>query len=214
MKPRSRPDPESLLEHERFVRAIAGRLLPCKQDAEDVIQETWLRALRSPPRRSTALRAWLGRVGRNVALSTRRADRRRTRRERAAARPESIASAADSASRLEQHRLVVDAVLALDEPFRSAILLRYYDDLPPREIAGVLGIPVATVRSRLRRGVDRMRDWLDARHGGDRGAWALALLPLVSLREAAAAGAGLAGGSATGGSAAGALVAGGGIMKG
>ncbi|HEX5136588.1 MAG TPA: sigma-70 family RNA polymerase sigma factor, partial [Planctomycetota bacterium] len=101
----------------------------------------YLRALERPPRHA-ALKAWLARVGRNLALTALRREKSRLRRERAGARPEGQPSASDAAARLERHRLVVEAVLALEEPFRSAILLRFYEDLPPKEIARQLGVPV------------------------------------------------------------------------
>ncbi len=168
-----------LLEHTDFVRAVVRGLLADEHAVDDVVQETCLRALERPPQ---ALRAWLARVARNLALTAMRRDKARGRREHGAARPEGQPSAGEAASRLERHRLVVEAVLALEEPFRSAILLRFYDDLPPREIARELGVPVDTVRSRLRRGLERLRAHLDARHGGDRAAWSLALLPLLGAR--------------------------------
>ncbi|MHC4547377.1 MAG: sigma-70 family RNA polymerase sigma factor [Planctomycetota bacterium] len=176
---RPEPEPESLLEHRGFVRAVVRRLIPDDHQVDDIVQETYLAALRAPPRRAGALRAWLGRVGRNLALSALRGQGRRARRERTAARTERVPSAREAAEKLEHHRMVVDAVLALDEPLRSTILLRYYEDLPPRKIAAVQGVPVATVRSRLRRAVARMRFRFDEAHGGDRRAWCLALLPLL-----------------------------------
>ncbi|MFI5401989.1 MAG: sigma-70 family RNA polymerase sigma factor [Planctomycetota bacterium] len=173
MEPRTDVD---LLEHRDFVRAVARGILADEHAADDVVQETCLRALERPPR---ALRGWLARVAKNLALTALRREKTRDRRERAGARPEGQPSVAEAASRLEQHRLVVEAVLALEEPFRSAILLRFYEDRKPREIARELGVPVDTVRSRLRRGLERLRARFDERHGGDRAAWSLALLPLL-----------------------------------
>ena len=143
MEPETGIDPRSLLEHRDFVRGIVRGLLADEDAVEDVVQETCLRALERPPRHA-ALNAWLARVGRNLALSALRGQRRRGQREHEVARPEGQPSAAEAAARLERHRLVVEAVLALEEPFRSAILLRFYEDLPPREIARQLGVPVDT----------------------------------------------------------------------
>ncbi len=182
MEPKTGVD---LFEHRDFVRAVVRGLLADEHAVDDVVQETCLRALERPPRQA-ALRAWLARVGRNLALTVRRREKSRDRRERAGARPEGQPSAAEAASRLERHRAVVEAVLALEEPFRSAILLRFYEDLKPREIARELGVPVDTVRSRLRRGLERLRARFDERHGGDRAAWSLALLPLLGARAVAA----------------------------
>jgi len=186
VEPKTGIDPRSLLEHRGFVRAIVRGILADEHAVEDIVQETCLRALERPPR-TAAIRSWLTRVGRNLALTARRREKSRLRRERAGARPESQPAASEAAVNLEQLRLVVEAVLALEEPFRSAILLRFYEDLPPKEIARELGVPVDTVRSRLRRGLERMRAWFDEKHGGDRSAWSLALLPILGARGGAAA---------------------------
>lgn len=62
---------------------------------------------------------------------------------------------------------------------KSTLLMRYWDGLPPRVIAKRLGVPLATVKSRLARGLERIRRDLDASHGGDRRAWVMAVLPLA-----------------------------------
>ena len=185
-------NPESLLEHRAFVRAVVRKLIPDEHHAEDIVQETCLTALRSPPREHGALRAWLARVGRNLAVSSLRRRASRARRERHAAQSERLPSACEAAEKLEHHRMVVEAVLALDEPLRSTVILRFYEDLPPRRIAEIQGIPVATVRSRLRRAVTHLRLSFDEAYGGDRRAWCLALLPLrlAPGQAAAASGAG------------------------
>src|SRR5690606_25812636 len=86
----------------------------------------------------------------------------------------------------QQH--VIHAVRELPEAQRDAVLLRYFDDLPPRAIAERLGVPVATVKTRLKRGLAALRERLDAEHG-DRRTWVAALLPIVDAVEAAPTGA-------------------------
>ena len=61
------------------------------------------------------------------------------------------APADEIVARLETQRRVVDAVMALDEPYRTVVVYRYFDDLPPKEIAARLGVPVGTVKTRLKR---------------------------------------------------------------
>ncbi len=170
------PDPASLLRHEGWLRRLALRLVEDEADADDVVQETWRRALERPPRDARALPAWLAHVARNAARGLWRTTARRRRREEAAARPERIPATIDVVARAETQRRLVDAVLALDEPFRTTVLLRYVDELSLREIADRHGVPEATVRSRLKRGLDRLRERFDAESHGDRGRWALALL--------------------------------------
>jgi RNA polymerase sigma-70 factor (ECF subfamily) len=62
-------------------------------------------------------------------------------------------------------RAVVDAVLALPEPCRVAVLLRFFDELPPREIAERVGAPVETVRTRIKRGIELLRTRLAGQLG-------------------------------------------------
>jgi hypothetical protein len=82
---------------------------------------------------------------------------------------------------------VLDALTTLPADAAHVLCLRYFDDLPPREIAARLGVPVETVRTRTRRALARLRDELDCRHGGDRAAWGVALAPLVRAGVAAPA---------------------------
>ncbi len=175
-------DPESLLRHRDFLEALARGLLDDDAEAEDVVQETYVAALERPPEGARSLRAWLARVARNRAVDfVRRRARRRTREARAARR-DSSPDPSELAERLHGHRRAVEALLALDPPHRDVLLLRFYEDLPPREIARRLGIPVDTVRTRQRRALERMRASL----GGSRGSGALLLLPVSPMKKTVA----------------------------
>jgi len=171
---------ENLLRHSRFLKALARRLLADPTHADDVVQEAWLAALRRPPAPQVSLRAWLAAVVRNQARRVGRREARRMRRERVASRPERVRPTADVVATEVLRRQVVAAVLDLAEPYRSVILLRFYDDLAPREIARRLGVRGSTVRTRIRRGVQQLRGKLDAATGGDRRQWCLGLIPFVS----------------------------------
>ena len=82
-------------------------------------------------------------------------------------------------ARANMHQSVVRAVMELDEPYRTAVLLRYFDDLSCREIAERLEVPIETVRTRVKRGVLMLRTRLDEQHG-ERSAW---LGPLSAMAE-------------------------------
>ncbi len=179
MKGEVSPDPESLAAHRGFVEALARRLVDDRHVAEDLAQETFLAALRNPPK-AAALRGFLARVLRRRRARWLRDEDRRLRKERAAARPDRAESGLDLVARLSWHRKVVDALLSLEEPYRTTLLLRFYEDLKPGEIAERLDVPPGTVRARLSRGLERMRARLDADHEGDRRSWQLGLLPLLS----------------------------------
>jgi hypothetical protein len=90
----------------------------------------------------------------------RRSEERRDARERVAARPEALPATDDLVQRAELLRAVVDHVIALPEPYRSTILLRFFEERSSQEIAVRRGEPVETVRTRLKRGLAMLRDRL------------------------------------------------------
>lgn len=172
-----RNDMQALLEQSGWVRELARRLAS-GADADDVEQATWLAAIRSRSERRGAAREWLAAVARNFARQERRALGRRAEHEARAARGEELPSTVDLLARAELQRKLVGAVMQLEEPYRTAVLLRYFENLAPREIAERLSVPVATVRTRLARAIERLRERLDAEHGGARDVWVQAFAPL------------------------------------
>jgi RNA polymerase sigma-70 factor (ECF subfamily) len=173
--------PEELLAHAGFVRTLAARLLDRSDagiDADDVAQETWLAAMRAPPREPERVKSWLGRVIHRFAFERHRTAEARERRERDAACGEALVSAQELAAKDETLRLVADSVLSLEEKSRAVLLLRYYDGAPTSEVARRLGLPVETTRSRLKRAIELLRLELDRRAPGGREQW-LAVLALA-----------------------------------
>ncbi|MEZ5963767.1 MAG: sigma-70 family RNA polymerase sigma factor [Planctomycetota bacterium] len=171
-------DPDLILAHDGFVRRLARRLLRDAHAADDVAQQTWMAAC---TRAVTAdsLRDWLVTVARRIAGRRVRSDRRESLRQRAAARSEQLPSTAAIVEREALRAAITRAVIDLAEPYRTVVLLRWYEDLPPRAIARRLGLPVETVRTRHRRALAELRLRLDHHAGGDRRAWCALLLPLT-----------------------------------
>ncbi len=176
---------EELLRQRAFLRKLARGLLGDDALAEDVVQEAELRGLRRGPagaEQRGRLARWMATVTRRLALNARRSRERREAHEASAARPEAVPSHAEVLEGLELQGAVLAAVRELREPCRTAIWLRYYEDLAPAEIAERLGVPVATVKTRLRRALGELRGRLDRRSAHsirERSAWASALLPLA-----------------------------------
>jgi len=180
---------ESLLAHADWLRALARRLVASDDLAGDVEQETWLAALEHPPRDASSPRQWLGGVLRNIVKQQRRGERARSAREASVARPEAVAGGDEAVDRAQSLRALIEAVLELEEPYRSTLLLRYQDGLSAEAIAVRHGVPASTVRNRLSRGIAHLRERLERRHGR---AWSALLVPLCSFESsAAAAGAGV-----------------------
>ncbi len=180
-------DPEELASHTAWIRELAARLVRDAADADDLVLETFLAALRRRPRRDRSLRPWLADVLRREAARMRRADRHRTEREELVASRSQGETEGDVVAKAETHRAVVDALVELKEPYREVLLLRYFEGLTPREIAQQQDVPGSTVRSQIERGLRQLREVLDDRSGGDGRAWALALVPFaVEARDPAA----------------------------
>src|SRR6187402_2362550 len=133
--PRSRVDVERLLSERQWVQRLARSLVADPNQADDVAQESWLAALRNPPRHDANLKSWLSRLVRNTAAGLRRGDARRTERERASSQPTVAAGSSDALERAEVVRELVDAVLALDRPRRDALVLVYFEGLAPNVAA-------------------------------------------------------------------------------
>ncbi|MHC4952565.1 MAG: sigma-70 family RNA polymerase sigma factor [Planctomycetota bacterium] len=178
-----------MLEHGEFLRRLARALLADPHRADDVVQEAYLAALTRPPLHTDNLRAWLARVVRNLSARTRRTEARLSDRH-ARREPRAPAEATvDAAARLETQQCMVAAVHALNEPYRSVVVARFYDGLGPAEIARRTGTPLKTVETRLRRAIAQLRERLDHDHPGGRRAWMAGLLPLLARPSAAAVGA-------------------------
>ena len=179
-----------LLAQREWLRRLARTLVRDSATAEDLVQQAVLTAVLSPPSEAGALRGWLARVTRNLSHLRARGDRRRQQREESAARPESLPPASVLLERVEIQRVVAEEVLQLAEPYRSTLLLRFWEDASASEIAEAQGVSAGTVRSRLKRGLEVLRTRLDAQSGGDRTVWLEALAPLALPLPAAKAAAG------------------------
>jgi len=168
----------TLLAERDWLRSLATRLVRDEAERDDLVQEACLAALRRPATEALDPRRWLNAVLRNRWRFARRTDARRRERELARVDVRHAPSAAELAEQAELQRVLVGAVLALDEPYRSTVLLRYFGDLSARAIAKREGVPEGTVRSRLKRALDQLREELD-RENGERRVWVLALVPLM-----------------------------------
>jgi RNA polymerase sigma-70 factor (ECF subfamily) len=171
---------DHLLEHQTWALRIARQLVREEHEAEELVQRTWIAAMRRPPDTARGARAWIRRVILNLARERHRRVGTRLRHELASQDASATSpDASESASREEIRELLADRLLALQEPYRTTLTLRYYEDLSSTEIAARLGVPSGTVRWRLKVGLDQLREELDRRCHGDRQRWVSGLLLLV-----------------------------------
>lgn len=159
---------EVALPHMDALYNLALHLTRNGKDAEDLVQEAYLRAFRffASYRSGTQIRAWLFRILRNTFINRYRARK---------ARPDEVdfdkiepvlesrvdPTCAAAGGTPTPERIVMDGILdgeiqeafdALPEEYRTVSLLALVEDLPYKEIAAILSIPVGTVMSRLHRG--------------------------------------------------------------
>jgi len=172
------PDATDLIRHAAWLRRLAVALVGDLATADDLVQETFVAALSRPPRGGHMPRAWLARVVRNAAKQTFRSRDRRTRREAESAEPQALPGPRETVERLDTERCLTEELARLDEPFRTTLMLRYYDGLAPAEIAARTSTPGGTVRWRLQRGLELLRERLDGRFG-QRAAWCALFLPIT-----------------------------------
>jgi len=173
-------DPHLLLAHAAWLRRLAQRLVGDATLADELVQDTWIAALRHPPSVERPVRPWLRHVLKNAARFRWRGEAHRAAREQAVAMRDGAAlSSHELVERHETQQLLARLVTELDEPFRTAVLLRYAEGLAPSDIARRLGVPAGTIRWRLHEGIARLRAQLDALHDGERRTWVLALTPLL-----------------------------------
>jgi len=140
-------------ENQRRVFQIAYGVLGNRADAEDVAQETFLRAYRkfSSLRESEKFRAWVNRIAFRLALNRRRGLSRRLTREtswHALETGESVDGLRDAEQRVLLDRLR-NEIAALPEKLRVVLQLSIVVDMDANDVGAVLGIPAGTVRSRL-----------------------------------------------------------------
>ncbi len=131
---------------------VALGVLRHREDAEDVAQEAFLRVRRAfaSLRDRDRFRAWLVRTAFRLALDCRRGHGRRLRREEAVGLQLAPSpSLEDELARQELQEKVGRAVDALPEKLRLVTILSAVEGHGTREIAGLLGVPEGTVKSRL-----------------------------------------------------------------
>jgi RNA polymerase sigma-70 factor (ECF subfamily) len=159
-------------EYGPWIYNLARRMLGNEADAEDVTQDVLLQVVRGLPtfRGEATFSTWLYRVAVNAALSYRR--KRAAREEHRVSEPlEDFDAAGNHRGPVrrwtraperelldrETHQLLEEAIAGLPEPYRDVYVLADVEELPNAEIAGLLGLSVPAVKSRLHRARLMMR---------------------------------------------------------
>jgi RNA polymerase sigma-70 factor, ECF subfamily len=147
---------EIVREHQSMVFSIALRFVRDRSVAEELAQDVFLKLYRDLPRLQSPehVKFWLRKVTSHRALDCVRAANRRPELVLDEV-PEPTVAARQNDPLME--RSLRKLVSSLPDQARAVIVLRYQEEMEPQEIAEVLGIPAATVKSRLRRSLALLR---------------------------------------------------------
>ncbi len=152
-----------------FAPRVKGMLMRSGFDAaraEEVAQETlltvWRKAALFDPAGASGA-AWIYTIARNLRIDTLRRDQRGTRMLNLVERepPDEAASPVDQLATVQIQRRIRDALTGLSQEQREVVALSFFESKAHPEIAEALGIPLGTVKSRLRLAMKHLRDTLD-----------------------------------------------------
>ena len=166
-----------LTRFQQPVYSLALRLLNEQSDASDVVQEVFLKVFRNIGsfRGQSSLKTWIYRITVNEAHNARRWFFRHRRREvdldvdpeesrgLKEVIPDSSRSPFDVVFDRERHLMIEEALGRINPIFREAVVLRDLADLSYEEIADVLSVSLGTVKSRILRGREALREQLRVR---------------------------------------------------
>jgi RNA polymerase sigma-70 factor (ECF subfamily) len=164
---------ETMLPHLDAAHNLARWLLRNEQDAEDVVQEAYLRAFRSfGGFHGSNGRAWLLTIVRNTSYTllkkNRAVDLTTTFDEEIHAPGHESVSPATVLEHAEDAELIRKAMDELPAEFREILILRHQEGLSYKEIGEIVKIPAGTVMSRLARARAKLREYLAAQIGKEK----------------------------------------------
>jgi RNA polymerase sigma-70 factor, ECF subfamily len=165
---------ELLIRFQQPVYALALRLLDNESEACDVVQEVFLKVFRNVGsfRGQSSLKTWIYRITVNEAHNARRWFFRHRKAEVELDKPQDESrglqeiipdhsrSPFEEAFNQEQHLMIEAALKKINPVFREAVALRDISDLAYEEIAEILGVSLGTVKSRILRGREALREEL------------------------------------------------------
>jgi RNA polymerase sigma factor (sigma-70 family) len=164
---------EAMLPHLHAAHNLARWLLRNEQDAQDAVQEAYLRAFKSfGGFHGSNSRAWLLTIVRNTSYTllkkNRAVDLTTTFDEEIHATDHDLANPATILEHAEDTELIRKAMDELPAEFREILILRHQEDLSYKEIGEIVKIPAGTVMSRLARARAKLGEYLGAQIGKEK----------------------------------------------
>jgi RNA polymerase sigma factor (sigma-70 family) len=160
----------------QWLRRFARVLARDADEADDLVQEALLATWKRGPDRDGSLRPWLATVVRNLFRMRLRADARREQREQTVDAPTSAPEPDRELERLAVLKILLSEIEALPAEDQRILVRRFFSGEQAVDIGRELGIPAATIRSRLNRSLKRLRVRLDERCEGRKSWCAVVLL--------------------------------------
>jgi RNA polymerase sigma-70 factor (ECF subfamily) len=145
--------------------AAARLILRDRELAQDAVQEALVRAWRDLPslRDPERFDAWIRQLTVHACIDVAR--KRRRRMIEVELDPLDLQPVADGSRAVAQRDLVDRALSVLEPEWRAIVVLHFYLGMPLQQVAGTLGIPVGTAKSRLHRSLAALRASVDSGRG-------------------------------------------------
>jgi RNA polymerase sigma-70 factor (ECF subfamily) len=158
--------------HSQGIFRLAFRMTGNEHDAEDVVQETFLRAYRQLHRfeSRSAFGTWLHRIGANCAVDVIRVRRQRDEVTTTADEnegsivdtlPTAVSAPDHKVFKVEVRQKVITAMASLSTMERAAFVLRHFEDMPIREIGATLGLKENATKNTIFRALGKIRRELE-----------------------------------------------------
>lgn len=167
---------ELVVRHQDRVFNLVMKFVRNPTLAEDVVQRVFINAYQRIRdfKGDAAFTTWIHRIAFNESISTMRYEGRRrgpsiyTEGDGLLVEPEDTHDPSESLDREDRRAMLMKALQTIEEEDRRLLLLRELEELPYEEIASILDIPVGTVRSRLHRAREALREALAGRGAAGR----------------------------------------------
>jgi RNA polymerase sigma-70 factor (ECF subfamily) len=149
--------------HSRSLYSFIQRYHPGRDDCDDLLQETWIRALaglgRFDPKKRFS--TWLFQIALNLCRDPARRDQVRARFRKGLQEILNGTAGVTTEEKVDAMK-AMEAVETLPQEQKEVLLLRYYHGLPEAEVSEILGCPAGTVKSRLHQAIKALRIKLKA----------------------------------------------------
>ncbi|GGL64493.1 RNA polymerase sigma factor SigW [Sporolactobacillus putidus] len=163
--------------YKNSVFAICLRMVGNRQEAEDLSQETFIRAYKHIDQfdNDRNFSTWLFRIATNLSIDSLRRKKPSVSLDAELPGAEGLALKEllsggetmpdEQIVRAEMEKIIQHEISLLPEKYRSAVILKYIEDLSLKEISEIMGIPVGTVKTRIHRGREMLRKHMAAFRG-------------------------------------------------